>query len=92
MKEEAKKAVKRYTRGELMRTRWELGVSREEMGFRMGMTAWGYKDLERGISCCSLISMLLFVNYCCKDPEAFLKGLKEAAHSDDWDEVFKGRA
>ena len=45
MKEEAKKAVKKYIRRELVRTRYELGVSRVEMGLRMGMTEWGYKDL-----------------------------------------------
>lgn len=92
MKEEAKKAVKKYIRRELVRTRYELGVSRVEMGLRMGMTEWGYKDLERGISCCSLISMLLFVNHCCKDPDAFLQGLKEAARLEEWEDVFIGRA
>ena len=87
MKEEAKKAVKQYIRGELLRTRCMLGLSREEMSFRMGISEWGYKDLERGKFCCSLIPMLLFVNHCCLDPDAFFNGLKEAAKVDDWKRV-----
>ena len=81
MREAAKKAVQQYIRGELLNTRAKLGLSRVEMGYKMGMSEWGYKNLETGKHCSSLISMLLFVNHCCLDPDAFWEGMRRAVES-----------
>ena len=44
-----------------------------------------YAELDRGNSCCSALTLVLYLIYCCNDPMAFLESLRkvlEAAEDD----------
>lgn len=75
MKTQIYEAVKYYIRGELLITRNRLNICQEEMAHRLLMSTRAYVSLEGGKSCCSLITMLLFLSRCCADQQAFLEGL-----------------
>lgn len=75
MKSQIHAAVKDYIRGELLTTRSFLNICQEEMAHRLLMSTRAYVSLEGGKSCCSLITMLLFLSRCCIDQQAFLDGL-----------------
>ncbi|MCC8356512.1 MAG: hypothetical protein LJU34_01445 [Oscillospiraceae bacterium] len=75
MKIQIHEAVKDYIRGELLITRSLLNICQEEMAHRLLMSTRAYVSLEGGKSCCSLITMLLFLSRCCVDQQAFLEGL-----------------
>lgn len=64
-----------YFRSELLRTRHTLDISQEEMAHVLAMSVRNYTDLEGGKTCCGLITLLLFLRWCCTDPYAFLDGL-----------------
>lgn len=36
-----------------------------------------YVELDHGKSCCSALTLALYLIYCCENPTAFLTGLRE---------------
>lgn len=36
-----------------------------------------YADLDHGNSCCSALTLVLYLIYCCDDPMAFLENLRK---------------
>lgn len=65
--------IKDYFRNELLKTRG--AKTQEEMAASLCMSVRAYSDLERGKSCCGLITLLLYLVRGCPDREAFLNGL-----------------
>ena len=75
MKQQLLKNLKNYLRTALLQRRAALNISQEEMAHRLLMSSRAYASLESGHSCCSLITMLLFLTRCCADRHAFIDGL-----------------
>ena len=85
MKKNFYKAMKAYLRKELLLCRAALKISQEEMAHRLLISVRAYASLEAGKSCCSLITVALFLRRCCPDRCAFIDGLLaifEPAESD----------
>lgn len=73
-----------YTR--LVETRALQGLTQAEMAELLVMDSRSFIDLDHGKTCCSALTLALFLIYCCPDPIAFLADLrqeleKEAAHA-----------
>lgn len=64
--------LKAHLRAELLRTRTALRESQEKMAERLGISVRAYADLERGKSCCSLVTYLFHLRYCSKNAQASL--------------------
>lgn len=64
--------LKAHLRSELLRTRTDLRESQEKMAERLGISVRAYVDLERGKSCCSLVTYLFYLRYCSKNAQASL--------------------
>ena len=59
-------------------TRAELEISQEEMAAQLQMATRTFIDLEQGKSCCSSLTLVLYLIYICNDPLAFLNELRLA--------------
>lgn len=64
--------LKAHLRAELLRTRTALRESQEKMAERLGISVRAYADLERGKSCCSLVTYLFYLRYCSTNAQASL--------------------
>ena len=67
----------------LIRSRYELGITQEEMAHRLAMASRTYVDLDHGKSGCSALTLGLYLVYISTDPLAFLLELRcawEACH------------
>ncbi len=62
----------------LVRNRDALGISQEEMAHRLMMACRSYVDLDHGKSCCSSLTLALYLIYICPDPLGFLGELRRA--------------
>lgn len=60
------------------KTRVTLNITQTEMSERLAMDSRSYIELEHGNSCCSALTLALFLIYCCTDPIDFLNGLRAA--------------
>lgn len=68
---------------QLLHRRADLEISQEEMAHRLVMACRTYVDLEHGKTCCSALTLALFLIYLCADPLAFLKELQNAFENSD---------
>lgn len=66
----------------LVRTRTEQLLTQSEMAERLAMDERSYIDLDHGKSCCSAVTLALFLIYCCCDPLGFLEELKNAIEAE----------
>lgn len=64
--------LKTHLRAELLHTRTDLRESQEKMAERLGISVRAYADLERGKSCCSLVTYLFYLRYCSTNAQASL--------------------
>ncbi len=62
----------------LIQTRATLGITQEKMAEALIMDVRSYFNLDHGQSCCSALTLSLYLIYYCPDVELFLKELKEA--------------
>ena len=86
MKTQLRKAVARYMRAELLKTRNQLELSQEAMGAKLGISTRAYRNLESGRSCCSMMTLLMYCLECCPNRRDFMKGLEETVNSVKLDE------
>ena len=63
---------------ELFRRRVDLEITQEEMAHRLAMASRTYIDLDHGKTCCSALTLALFLIYICADPLEFLVKLRNA--------------
>ena len=75
--------MKSFFHAKLFHTREALGISQEEMAHRLAMAARTYVDLDHGKTCCSALTLALFLIYVCADPVAFLEELRNALEAAD---------
>lgn len=61
--------LKKSFRNELIAKRAELELSQEEMAEKLNISLRSYSNLEHGISFCSALSLINFVNNCDVDKE-----------------------
>lgn len=66
----------------LVRTRTEQSLTQSQMAERLAMDERSYIDLDHGKSCCSAITLVLFLIYCCRDPLGFLGEFKNAIETE----------
>ena len=69
-------ALRRFFHEKLLRHRQTLGISQEEVAYRLGVSSRSYADLEHGKNCCSGVTLALYLAYSCEDPEKFLEDLR----------------
>lgn len=63
---------------QLIRTRAALGITQEEMADRLSMSTRSYSDLDNGYSCCSGLTLALYLTQVCPEPMIFLNELNAA--------------
>ena len=67
--------MKHYIRCRMLTTRQTMDVSQDDMASVLGMTTRAYTKLESGENCCSLVTFILFLRFCCPDINAFIAEL-----------------
>lgn len=75
-------ALKRWFRAELMRYRGVARTTQSEMSERLAMDERSYIDLEHGKTCCSAVTLALYLAFCCEDPARPLEELRRAFGQD----------
>jgi len=75
--------LKSHFHTELFRRRVALGITQEEMAQRLLMANRTYVDLDHGKSCCSALTLALFLVYICVDPTNFLEELRDAFENEN---------
>ena len=77
------KVLKTFFHNKLFCTRETLGITQEEMAHRLAMASRTYVDLDHGKTCCSALTLALFLIYVCADPVVFLEELRNAFETSD---------
>ena len=72
------KILKAYFYESLIHARQDLGITQEEMAFRLSMACRTYIDLDHGKTSCSAVTLALYLVYICQDPVRFIDGLRNA--------------
>ena len=78
MRKHYTKVLKTFFHEKLFHRREILGISQEEMADRLAMASRTYVDLDHGKTCCSGLTLALFLVYVCDDPLGFLEELRNA--------------
>lgn len=68
--------LKHHFHSTLVRTRANLGITQSEMAERLAMDDRSFIDLDHGKTCCSAITLVLFLIYVCEDVDGFLEELQ----------------
>lgn len=83
MRKHYTKVLKTFFHENLFHRRAALGISQEEMAHRLAMASRTYVDLDHGKTCCSGLTLALFLIYVCADPMKFLEELRYAFENND---------
>lgn len=78
MRKQYTQVLKVFFHQKLFRSRVDMGITQEEMAYRLSMASRTYIDLDHGKTCCSALTLALFLIYISTDPIAFLYELREA--------------
>lgn len=70
--------LKEHFRAHLLRTRAALDLTQAEMAARLEMDERSYCKLEYRQSCCSAVTLALYLLRVCEDVPAFLEQLRRA--------------
>ena len=68
---------------QLLSTRSARGLTQSQMARCLRMEDRSYIDLDHGKSCCSALTLALFLIYLCEDPMLFLNKLRKAFEAED---------
>ena len=79
------KTLKIYFCACLTRARRTRGHTQSKMAELLAMDDRSYADLEHGKSCCSAVTLGLYLAYACDDPVEFVKGLRQAIEMNNHD-------
>lgn len=82
MRKAYRKVLKNCFNHVLVRTRTEQALTQSQMAEKLAMDERSYIDLDHGKSCCSAVTLVLFLIYCCQDPLGFLGELKNAIETE----------
>ena len=75
--------LKSYFHEQLILRRTELGLTQEQMAQRLAISIRPYVYLDHGKTCCSALTLALFLIYICDDPQKFLDELRYALEDSD---------
>lgn len=70
--------LKIYFYRNLVQTRADLQLTQAEMAERLSMDDRSYIELDHGKSCCSAVTLALYLAYVCDDVHQFVEGLRYA--------------
>lgn len=82
MRNTYRRVLKNCFNNVLVRTRTEQALTQSQMAERLAMDERSYIDLDHGKSCCSAVTLALFLIYCCCDPLGFLGEFKDAIETE----------
>ncbi len=68
--------LKTEFRNHVMIRREELNLSQAKMSELLEISERAYSDIESGKSCCSALTLALYLIYCCDDVQGFIDELK----------------
>lgn len=78
MRKTYKSTLKDFFHRWLVRRRVELNLTQAEMSELLVMDERSYIDLDHGKSCCSALTLALFIVYVCEDVYQFVEELRNA--------------
>lgn len=85
MRKTYRNVLKHFFRIKLLRVRTNLEYTQTEMAEKLSMDDRSYADLEHGKSCCSAVTLALYLVYVCEDVYGFLEELRGAFENEtDW--------
>ena len=64
-----------------------MKYTQAQMATVLFMDDRSYVELDHGHSCCSALTLALYLIYCCNDPIAFLDSLRKVFEADEDDTV-----
>lgn len=70
--------LKIYFYRNLVQARADLQLTQAEMAERLSMDDRSYIELDHGKSCCSAVTLALYLAYVCDDVHQFAEGLRYA--------------
>lgn len=70
--------LKTYFHSVLLQRRADLKLTQSQMAEQLLMDDRSYIDLDHGKSCCSALTLALFLAFVCKDVHTFTEGLRYA--------------
>ena len=73
--------LKHHFHVQLVQIRASNGLPQSAMAERLSMDERSYIDLEHGKTCCSAVTLALFLVYVCDDVQEFLEELRSAFHT-----------
>ena len=73
-----KSILQKYFCNHLYQTRADMDISQMKMAELLEMSERAYIHLEHGTTCCSEITLALYLTDVCEDPDEFLEGLSYA--------------
>ena len=68
--------LKLFFYNRLIITRETMRLTQSQMSELLAMDERSYIELDHGKSCCSAVTLILFLIYCCDEPMQFLIDLK----------------
>lgn len=71
-------ALKHHFHIQLIHIRAVTGLTQSEMAEKLAMDERSYIDLDHGKTCCSAVTLALFLVYVCDDVQGFLEELRHA--------------
>lgn len=78
MRKTYQKALQYYFRSTILLRREDLHLTQSQMAEQLCMDERSYSDLDRGKSCCSAVTLALFIAFLCEDVQKFAEGLRHA--------------
>ena len=70
--------LKTYFHHTLVRRRMDLQMTQSQMAERLCMDDRSYIDLDHGTSCCTALTLALYLVFLCEDVRDFTEGLRYA--------------
>ena len=74
MRDKYNQVLRIYFYNKVFKARVNLDISQEEMAHRLSLSCRSYVDLEHGETCCSAVTLAIFLIYVCNDPPCVLGG------------------
>ena len=78
MRRTYRNVLKNHFHAHLVQIRITNGLTQSEMAERLSMDDRSYIDLDHGKTCCSAVTLALFLVYVCEDVQTFLEELRHA--------------
>ena len=70
------RTFKNFFYNDLIKTRAKMKYTQSQMADLLVMDDRSYADLDHGNSCCSALTLVLYLIYCCDDTLTFLDTLR----------------